>query len=399
MLKVKRYAGLNCNDSEVKIKNLTITQPKTQELVNKIDSILSIDPTIPILWFSMEDPGEKIMASMIARRARLTIRQMRSIGYTLTEEEAKRIIAATESIKSYKIEFIDTKMDIYSIKRRAKLFKKKHDRPFMIVIDNLGLIDINNFKGIDTQKDDIIANELVKMRLETKASIILIHHFTKANIQKINLKDGYRPREENLRGSSRILDYANQVAFVNRPNRYPDLIEEELEANKTLEFSTNFSEYVFKNELWRLNDQGDKETEWKKEDDLYQKTYDALYSKLGVESTLEGERLTYQYFANKYYAYSKSIDDVNRERAAGMKSRKDAILTFINQKKYNSTYGNKNVDSREYYLYGDIPFNQRKELIKTLFIMEIVKNRDGNDLDERLIRYKCDLNYNEFIPL
>ena len=70
---------------------------------------------------------------------------------------------------------------------------------------------------------------------------------------------------------------------------------------------------------------------------------------------------------------------------------------FINNKKYKEDYSPK-PDSRAYYLYGSdlsIVVN-----INDLFIAEMVKNRDGNDVeDQSIIRYNSNLDYNTFDPI
>jgi hypothetical protein len=55
-------------------------------------------------------------------------------------------------------------------------------------------------------------------------------------------------------------------------------------------------------------------------------------------------------------------------------------------------------DSRSWYLYGNNM--QLAKSISELFIVEVVKNRDGgSDEDDDFLRYLADLSYNEFKPI
>jgi len=129
----------------------------------------------------------------------------------------------------------------------------------IIVIDNLGLISTDTFyKG--TEKDDYLAGKLKELSELTDSSIFLIHHITKENSRAFNLKEGYRPRKEYIKGSSRILDYVQQAMMINLPRKYKDLASEE--KDKAIMFATkersgSFDKTRFLMEFWTINPQGD----------------------------------------------------------------------------------------------------------------------------------------------
>ena len=56
--------------------------------------------------------------------------------------------------------------------------------------------------------------------------IIILHHFTKDLIKKENIIDAFRPNTGHFRGSARLLDITTQLALINRPAVFDDLIKE-----------------------------------------------------------------------------------------------------------------------------------------------------------------------------
>ena len=166
----------------------------------------------------MEEPCEDIVKGFLSMMTGLTHKQLSSIGYTLTGEDELNIHDAANKLesRSFNIGFIDRKASMQDIKNQCKAFVKKNEgKKCVCILDNLGLIEDPFFKGTTTEKDDHIANRILEIKQETGMLIIPVHHLKKEQISKHNLVEGYRPREEYIRGSTRIIDYSNKVLVVN----------------------------------------------------------------------------------------------------------------------------------------------------------------------------------------
>lgn len=371
---------------------------KTKYITYLVKGMLDNNENLRILWFSMEDSKEQIVRSFISMDAKLTTKQLQSINHTLSENEIEKINKISKEFSDYKIEFVDRVCSIQTIVRKTRNYREKYkDSSIAVVVDNLGLISTESFyKGIE--KDDYLAGKLKELCDTTNVCMFLLHHITKESAQKFNLKEGYRPRREYIRGSARIIDYVQQAILVNLPRKYKDLVMEEKGKAKTLNVKTRtgkFDKTRFLMEFWTINPKGDKNT--KTISDLQEATWNELKFACATETDEKGEPIGAGYIIKKYVEYSFFIDEINKNRKEGFESEKLSIYSFITNKKFKEDYSPKK-DTRTYYLYGnDITLSAN---INDLFIVETVKNRDGSDVeDESIIRYSANLDYNIFIPI
>jgi len=371
---------------------------KSKYVTYIVKGILDNNEDTRVLWFSMEDSKEQIVRSFISMKVMLTTKQLQSINYNLSDEDFDKINNSTEDFNDYKIEFVDQVSTIKTIMRKCRLFREKfRDDKIIVVIDNLGLIITDSFyKGIE--KDDYLAGKIKEMSDMTNSSVFVLHHITKEGSKRFNIDEGYRPRKEYIKGSTRILDYVQQALLVNLPRKYKDLVSEELERSKIVFKKTakgNFSKESFIPELWNINPQGDKYT--KNIIDLQETTWVELKFVCATETLSDGNPIRAGYIIKKYSEYCLHVDELNKYRTKGFGTEKLSIYSFINSKKYKEDFSPKK-DSRSYYLYGNNTTLCKD--INSLFIVECVKNRDGSDMDEQnIIRYISNLDYNIFNPV
>jgi len=197
---------------------------KSRYMVDLIDDIISNNPgKVAIQWYSFEMPNEEICRCFISRKVRLTDKQMLSKNYKLSDFELGKIDAAMGFFEHYPIEFVDEPVDIFQITSKFERFTEMHaEKHCICIIDNLGLIkphisDSNLF-------EDDVARSIKNLRDNTKGTIFLVHHLTKESESKWNKESGYEPKITHIRGSSRIVDFANQVLLLHRPDNYEDLV-------------------------------------------------------------------------------------------------------------------------------------------------------------------------------
>lgn len=200
-------------------------QGKTRFLVHLMDRLINHNKSdIEIQWYSFEMQSDEMCRLFISKKLGLNDKQQLSINYTLTDDEMNRMEAAASMFDSYPIDFVDETADIFKICSKFERFagSKKGKIP-VLVIDNLGLIKPHSKN--DNQNDDDIARMLKDLRDKTNALIIVLHHLSKESEGKFNVTELYRPKVTHIRGSSRIVDFANKVLLMHRPEMYKDVVK------------------------------------------------------------------------------------------------------------------------------------------------------------------------------
>lgn len=206
---------------------------KTRWIIYLLLKMLKFNPDISILWYNMEDSNEKIMRCIMGHYLKLDEDTIRSRRGSLMETQLDKMKELQDMIKLYDIKFNDRSDTIDNIYREFMKFVARRKKRFCIlVIDNLMLLEDHSYKRNSTEVDDYISRKISSLLKASNklsnvgTSIIPVHHFSKDQADKLNVKDAYRPREEHLKGSSRYKDVATQVILINRPDMYKDLLLE-----------------------------------------------------------------------------------------------------------------------------------------------------------------------------
>lgn len=366
---------------------------KTKFVIHLIRGILdNTKNNAAVLWYTMEDDRKQIVRSFISMDVKLTTKELQSINYEFAPEDLKRIDEAVAGFIDYNIEFVDRISSMTHIKATARRFSERWvNKSIIIVIDNLGLIETDSsLRGVD--RDDHIMSTIKDIADETGALIIPVHHFNKEAAKRFNLRDGYRPRKDHLRGSQRILDYTQQALFVNLPRKYKDLMMEEKKKVVEVIKDEDMNYNSFLENFWTLNPHGDKHTE--SLSDVARQTWKELIFHLKEKRKLNRETLTVGYLMERYMQYLAYIEDMNSDRDKKYHKQRVSIFGYLKGQMYNEDY-TPDQSSRTYYLYGG---NEKlKKDLDKLFIVEAQKNRDGGTGDDQVIfRYYADLDYNIF---
>ena len=187
---------------------------------------------IAICWYTMEDPTYKLLMAFIAPDVMLTHDQLlQKKGYKLSESEIDSVERALNKYLQYDIEFNDRPSFITHIKAHFTRFCNARPNKFCILIlDNIMLLKDNEkhrFKNKQYEVDDHIAQQIQSLftglKNDFRISIWYLHHLTKEQLSKTNAAEGYRPREDNIRGSTRLRDMATQGIMINRPGEFIDI--------------------------------------------------------------------------------------------------------------------------------------------------------------------------------
>jgi len=199
---------------------------KTRYITHLIDKIIEYNMDVDIQWYSFEMSKQEMIMLYLSRQLRLTEKQMLGINYKLSPHEIAKIEAAFTHFAHYPIEFIDETCNIFQLCSRFERFAEKSNSKGRIpicVIDNLGCIKPHSQN--DTQNEDDISRMLKDLRDKSKGIVFLLHHMTKESESKFNITEMYKPKVNHIRGSSRLVDFANIVLLLHRPEHYPDIVK------------------------------------------------------------------------------------------------------------------------------------------------------------------------------
>lgn len=188
---------------------------------------------IAICWYTMEDSPSKILMNYISPSMKLTNAQMHGKNYNLSVKEKEKIKSESKNFLDFDIEFFSKPAFIGHIKTHFQRFCTNRPNKFnILIIDNVMLLKDNHqyrFKGKGTDVDDHIANQIQDIFTQTKAdydiNVWFIHHLTKEQLAKSNFIEGYRPREDQIKGSTRYRDVCTQGILINRPVEFPDIVK------------------------------------------------------------------------------------------------------------------------------------------------------------------------------
>jgi len=190
---------------------------KTKLMIYIMRSLLFQYKNISVLWYSMEDPADKIIRGFISQAEFLTDNELKKVNYS-------ELIPV--DVNQFDIEFVTKSETIEDIGIKYKAFREQREDKFCIlIIDNAMKIIPVNYK-IDPDLE--ILREIESWNVKTsnkEAAVYLLHHFTKEAISDKNREYGYKPSIKHLRGSGRYKDAATNVLLVNPMYSFSDIID------------------------------------------------------------------------------------------------------------------------------------------------------------------------------
>ncbi len=194
---------------------------------------------ISLCWYTMEDEPTKILMSFISPELKLTHKEMHGKNYTLSPAEKEYIKYGAKMFSKYDIEFFHKPAFASHIKAHFQRFCAQRPQRFnILIIDNIMLLRDNQayrFKSKQHEVDDHIATQLQSIFTNAKAdhdiNVWFLHHLTKDQLRNTNFAEGYRPKEDNIRGSTRYRDMVTQGILINRPGEFNDIVSHYKETN------------------------------------------------------------------------------------------------------------------------------------------------------------------------
>jgi len=195
---------------------------KTRVAIKLVLSILQNNKDVAAFFITMEDPADKVVKLMVASMTGLEVDQIDSRGYSLSKEERDHIKKSFTEINNYDIEFIDQEVSIAHAEAAfVKFAKKRPGKTIVLLLDNIMVL--TDMDGT-VKTEDMIAKRFIRIVRKTNGLLFVLHHFTKEQANKSNMEEGYRPKEDHLKGSTRFLDVSHYVLLMNLVKKYSDFM-------------------------------------------------------------------------------------------------------------------------------------------------------------------------------
>ena len=219
--------GIDIFDKYAQIRPRTITilagnegSFKTKFTIFVMRKLLKRYPDdISLLWYSMEDPTDKLMRAFIAQDTFLTDEELLDMGNDYAELIPKDIMSAD-------IEFITRSSTIKEVGDEFKKFRKRREgRVCILVIDNLmKIIPIN--PRIDESKEIVREIESWNIKTADQSSIVFaLHHFTKEGVDQKHKGEAYKPYIGYMKGNGIYKDAATQILLINALMRFKEVVK------------------------------------------------------------------------------------------------------------------------------------------------------------------------------
>ena len=387
---------------------------KTRLLVALFYQIFTLNEDVAVLWFSGEDSTAKIIRLLISVHTGIPEEVMLGKSRFLYGEELDQMNAAKDYIKPFDLDVIDEPTHVDEVYMRFSSFcAKRKDKLCILIYDNFNIArDLMHDITAGLEKENAVSSAFQRINTMNnkngkRSLTIVIDHLSKEYLKKQSFEEGYRPRLEHLKGSNRKYEVVTQLAFLNRPARYKQLMgdergnpsikvdgqtysrEEILENLLIFELVANRNGSILENKTlirFTASMENMQFTEWtdaavsSDEFDEYEernitdlsseqfvaefyskfpsgdrdKCYLGVKYELGKEDAF-GNLITLDYLINKYTKYY----NVKKELFNGKFTRKENVIVdiwdFCQKKMYDQnfdTVSTKKEETRDFYLYG-----------------------------------------------
>jgi replicative DNA helicase len=192
---------------------------KTRFIVDRVLRLYRKNKFLNFIWYSLEMRPSELIVCMIAWITGHSTRYISGKDGPIEPEHLEEILRTKHLLLQLPIRFVGRSKTVDAMCRDIRRWVKG---PTVVIIDNIGLVELMP-NMTDTQNEDHIAKRLQALRDELDLCIIALHHLSKESESRFNKDDHYRPKVTHVRGSSRIIDYANQLWLLHRPGHYKDL--------------------------------------------------------------------------------------------------------------------------------------------------------------------------------
>jgi len=180
---------------------------------------------IAIKWVTLEDSAEDISTYFLSPILIANIKDIKRKRLNINQKA--EMLKWIDVYENFDISFTEESQYIKDIVRDFEIFcVQRPGKLHILIIDNiLSLKDRESFRDLNPMYDHVM-NQVLLCKQRTKGLIIPVHHYRDAQMAQMNLKTGYRPRIDDLKGTEAFRRVPNQVLLSNNPSKRKDLYAE-----------------------------------------------------------------------------------------------------------------------------------------------------------------------------
>jgi KaiC/GvpD/RAD55 family RecA-like ATPase len=181
---------------------------------------------VSIFWVTLEDSAKDILNHYLSYKLFIKAKDIRYKRFNGNAFE--KIKEHVDRFKTFDVDFVEQAGKINNIRNAFRNFCMYRKNRFnIIIIDNLlSLDDRDEFKNNDNSMYDYMMSEVLKLRQQTGALVIPIHHYKDSQQYRDKKENGYRPILSDMKGTEGFRRIPNQVLLLNKPGLYDDLATE-----------------------------------------------------------------------------------------------------------------------------------------------------------------------------
>ena len=194
---------------------------KSRFVIDRMMHVMNNHPDLQIIWFTFEMRPEEVIMNQISWITGLDTRLLQGKLGPMSPEQLQEVRRTKKALQLAPIKWVNQRRTIDQIVKDMHRWVKG---PTIMILDNVGLVETLPGRT-DIQNEDEIAKRMVQMRDELDLCIIPVHHLSKESESRFNKDDLYRPKVTHVRGSSRLVDYSNELLLLHRPGHYKDLAD------------------------------------------------------------------------------------------------------------------------------------------------------------------------------
>ncbi|MDR0748404.1 MAG: DnaB-like helicase C-terminal domain-containing protein [Tannerellaceae bacterium] len=182
-----------------------------------VDLSLNISKTVPLLFVSLDFPGEQLANRFIASLSEVPIRRIQQ--GTMSEAEWERIDAVEKAFAGRRLFVLDNRNNAISAIKAHCEKQISENGVKVIVVDYLQLISSSRRWRQRVDEVSLVSRELKNMAREHNVCVIASSSLNRGPEYRIGI-EGKHPQLADLRESGAIEQDADKVIMVHRPEYY-----------------------------------------------------------------------------------------------------------------------------------------------------------------------------------
>lgn len=204
--------------------------------VNLVDNAIRRNENLAVDIFTLEMSKQELVNRYVSLHTGISTFKLRNPNKVLTPKEKQQVREALAKLRTYNLHIHDKSSYLEDITNHIKKRVFEHgNRPYLCVIDYLGLVKIRGKQRDRRLEIEIITRELKVLANELNIVIILLSQLSRG----IEHRQNKIPVLSDLRESGSIEQDSNMVGFLYQPEeKYPKEIELVIRKNREGTLST-----------------------------------------------------------------------------------------------------------------------------------------------------------------